>query len=170
MDTSKSTWILALVVAAMGIVTVGMLALLAIFFYLSPEEAAYIAPMPAEANGEEPIGEDAITSERVQAIAEKMEGVDGVHEGAKFGLYVEGAGYTVGKTPEGILVVEGGQEYTDLDLYLDSMETFEAVENADDVCAKIRELRNAGNITYEMHISEMQMFFKGYLSLAECLE
>ena len=173
MGQPKTVWILIFVVAAMAIITLGMLLALGAYMYFTPQEAGTAEPhyVPAPATPEpveQVTGE--MTSERVSAIAEKMEGIDGINPGAKFGLYIEGVGdYTVGKTEEGIMVVGGAQEYTDIDLYLDSMETFEAVENAEDACAKIRELRNAGNITYEMHISEMQMYFKGYLALEPCL-
>jgi len=174
MEQSRAVWILIFIVAAMAIITLGMLLVLGIYLYLTPQAVEttppQYAPAPVIPEPAEPIDEG-ITSERVRAIAEKMEGIEGINPGAKFGLYIEGGGnYTVGQTEEGIMVVEGGQEYTDIDLFLDSMESFEAVEDADDVCAKIRELRNAGNITYETHISEMQMYFKGYLSLAPCLE
>jgi hypothetical protein len=61
-------------------------------------------------------------------------------------------------------------EGTDFDIYMDSFESFEEIENAADVCAKMRELRNAGKITAVMHASEMQLFFKGYLAMEPCLK
>ncbi len=172
MDQSKAVWILIFVVAAMAVITLGLLLILGLYLYLTPAEAetsahSYVPAATPEIEG----APGGITSERVSAIAERMDGIEEINPGAKFGLYVEGGrNYTVGKTTEGIIVIEGAEEYTDIDLYLDSMGSFEAIENADDACAKIRELRNAGNITYDMRISEMQMYFKGYLSLAECLE
>ena|GEM_PF-3181621 len=175
MEQKNAVWILIFVVAAMAILTLGALLIAGVYLYLTPADAEVTSPTYTPSVSETPVAEEPpptqkITSERVSAIAERIEGIDGINPGAKFGLYVSGVGnYTVGKTEEGIAVVEGGQEYTDIDLYLDSMDTFVAVEESSDVCAKIRELRNAGNITYETHISEMQMYFKGYLALEPCL-
>jgi len=176
MEQSQKIWILIFLAAAVVLVTLGLLLVIGVYLYLTPAEAetstpAYYAEYTGEAEPGPQAEEPKITSERVAAIAAKIEGIDEINPGATFGLYVEGAGnYTVGKTDEGIMVVEGGQEYTDIDLFLDSMATFEEVENAEDTCAAIRELRNAGNITYEYKISEMQMYFKGYLALEPCLK
>lgn len=174
MGNPGKTWILVLVVAAMAVATVGMLALLGVFIYLTPEEAE-TGPVEWEDYGEEipepgPEEENPITSERINAIAERIEGIDEINPGAKFGLYVKGKGnYTIGKGTEGIKVLEGGQEYTDFDIYVDSMETFEEIENAEDICAKMREKRNAGNITAEIHASEIELFLKGYMAMEPCL-
>ncbi|MBD3389983.1 hypothetical protein GF415_03455 [Candidatus Micrarchaeota archaeon] len=174
MGKSEKTGILMLVVAAMAVATVGMLALLGVFLYLTPEEAE-AEPAEWKYYGEEtpepePEEENPITSERINAIAERIEGIDEINPGAKFGLYIEEKGnYTIGRGAEGIKVLEGGQEYTDFDIYLDSMETFEEIENAEDVCAKMREKRNAGNITAEIHASEIELFLKGYMAMEPCL-
>ncbi len=174
MDRSGKTWILVLVVAAMAVATVGMLVLLGVFIYLTPEEAE-TGPAEWQYSGEEtpepePVEENPVTSERINAIAERIDGIDEINPGAKFGLYIEGKGnYTIGKGAEGIKIIEGGQEYTDFDIYVDSMETFEEIENAGDVCAKMREKRNTGNITAEMHASEIELFLKGYMAMEPCL-
>ncbi len=175
MKQKETTLLLMFVVAFMAVAVMGVVLLLAFFFIFggedeveTPVQPGVVVP-PVEEEDEPEVAAEVLT-ERVNAIAERIEGIDGIHSGATFGLYIGDDAYTVGKIPSGIHVVAGADEGTDFDIYIDTMETFEEIEAADDVCAKIRELRNSGEIQYELHASEMELFFKGYLSMEACIK
>lgn len=177
MDKKEVTVLLMLVFAFVGVAAMGLLLLGAFFLIFGGDGAAPAGDgglAGTEAAADTEVVEEAETAEalteRINAIAERIEGIDGVHNGAKFGLRVGNDSYTVGKISSGIQVVEGSDPGTDFDIYMDSIETFEKIEEADDVCAKIRELRNSGEIQYEIHASEMELFFKGYLSMESCIK
>ncbi|MBN2121893.1 hypothetical protein JW721_02455 [Candidatus Micrarchaeota archaeon] len=183
MEGQKRDTTLAVVVFGfMGIAFVGMLGLLlALVFFgggSSPQDGYLPDGTGDSQDAQDDSGDsgsatavDLDMTERVNAIAQRIEGIDGINNGAKFGLIIgEDEGYTIGKISSGIFVLDGVDEGTDFDIYMDSPESFEEIENAQDVCAKMRELRNAGKITAVMHASDMQLFFKGYLAMEPCLK
>jgi hypothetical protein len=174
----NETTLAIIVFGIMGIVFVGMIGLLIGYFLFMGGSGGgdYVPPqdVPGGAgNGTSDSGGsssvDTDMTERVNAIAERIEGIEGINSGARFGLFIGSDGYTVGKISSGIYVIRGVDDGTDFDIYLPSEETFEEIENAPDVCEKMRELRDSGEITAVMHVSEMQLFFKGYLSIESCL-
>lgn len=182
MEKEKRDTLLAIIVFGfMGIAFVGMLGLLLAAVFLGDGSApgGGISPGTQDSQGDggdsadsgNPTSVDMDMTNRVNAIAQRIEGIDGINNGAKFGLVIGGnESYTIGKISSGIYVLAGLDEGTDFDIHMDSFESFEEIENAEDVCAKMRELRNAGRITAEMHASEMQLFFKGYLAMEPCLK
>ncbi len=180
MGSPNETTLAIIVFGIMGIAFVGMLGLIIgyiIFMGGNSGEDGYVPPSGEGENGSgaDDGGAGAGTSvdtdmtERVNAIAERIDGIDGINSGAKFGLFIGSDGYTIGKIASGIYVLRGVDEGTDFDIYLSSDETFVKIEEAQDVCTEIRALRDEGEITAVMHVSEMQLFFKGYLAMEPCL-
>jgi hypothetical protein len=174
----NETTLAIMVFGIMGVAFVGMLGMLIGYFLFMGNggEGGYVPDGGIPDSGANGSGDsggsssvDTDMTERVNAIAQRIEGIDGINSGARFGLFIGPDGYTVGKISSGIYVIEGVDDGTDFDIYLPTQETFEEIEEAPDVCAKMRELRDSGNITAVMHVSEMQLFFKGYMSIESCL-
>lgn len=112
---------------------------------------------------------DVITTSRVYNVAIKINGINEIGDGAKFGIFVGENEFTVFKSSGRIQVKNGADWDTDFDIIVPMQESFRKLESSSDVCSTIKSLKQTGEIRGELYISDIELGLKGYRAMEDCL-